>query len=404
MAKIRLRPIKATTKPRDDRDDYFYDKPGSLPGTLSIEPDATPPVILLFDYNQTALTCQQLATPEECFPYLDSDSVSWVDVQGLGSENILQRLGQVFKLHPLVLEDIVNVPQRPKVEEYEDQLVIIARMVIPKESGYGFYSEQVSFVLGEHYLLTVQEEPEHDCFEQVRMRIRQNKGVLRKQKADYLAYTLIDAIIDGFFPVLEAYGEYIEDLEEEVVTNPTRQTLQKIYRVRRELLTLRRAIWPQRDAINSLIRDGNELITDHVHIYLRDCYDHAVQVLDMVETYRELTSGLMDVYLSAVSNRMNEIMKLLTVISSIFIPLTFIAGVYGMNFNTEKSPWNMPELNWYWGYPLCLAAMAAIAFGLIYFFWRRGWFENFSTIQDEETEANIQKSAIATPRSKRRRG
>ena len=403
MAKIRLRPIKATTKPRDDRDDYFYDKPGSLPGTLSIEPDATPPVILLFDYNQTALTCQQLATPEECFPYLDSDSVSWVDVQGLGSENILQRLGQVFKLHPLVLEDIVNVPQRPKVEEYEDQLVVIARMVIPKESGYGFYSEQVSFVLGEHYLLTVQEEPEHDCFEQVRMRIRQNKGVLRKQKADYLAYTLIDAIIDGFFPVLEAYGEYIEDLEEEVVTNPTRQTLQKIYRVRRELLTLRRAIWPQRDAINSLIRDGNELITDHVHIYLRDCYDHAVQVLDMVETYRELTSGLMDVYLSAVSNRMNEIMKLLTVISSIFIPLTFIAGVYGMNFNTEKSPLNMPELNWYWGYPLCLAAMAAIAFGLIYFFWRRGWFENFSTIQDEETEANIHKPAIATPRSKRRR-
>ena len=404
MAKIRLRPIKATTKPRDDRDDYFYDKPGSLPGTLSIEPDATPPVILLFDYNQTALTCQQLATPEECFPYLDSDSVSWVDVQGLGSENILQRLGQVFKLHPLVLEDIVNVPQRPKVEEYEDQLVVIARMVIPKESGYGFYSEQVSFVLGEHYLLTVQEEPEHDCFEQVRMRIRQNKGVLRKQKADYLAYTLIDAIIDGFFPVLEAYGEYIEDLEEEVVTNPTRQTLQKIYRVRRELLTLRRAIWPQRDAINSLIRDGNELITDHVHIYLRDCYDHAVQVLDMVETYRELTSGLMDVYLSAVSNRMNEIMKLLTVISSIFIPLTFIAGVYGMNFNTEKSPWNMPELNWYWGYPLCLAAMAAIAFGLVYFFWRRGWFENFSTIQDEETEANIHKSAIATPRFRRRRG
>ena len=404
MAKIRLRPIKATTKPRDDRDDYFYDQPGSLPGTLSIEADATPPVILLFDYNQTALTCQELATPEECLPYLDTDSVSWVDVQGLGSENILQRLGQVFKLHPLVLEDIVNVPQRPKVEEYEDQLVIIARMVIPKESGVGFYSEQVSFVLGEHYLLTVQEEPEHDCFEQVRMRIRHNKGILRKQKADYLVYTLIDAIIDGFFPVLEAYGEYIEDLEEEVITNPTRQTLQKIYRVRRELLTLRRAIWPQRDAINSLIRDGNELITDHVHIYLRDCYDHAVQVLDMVETYRELTSGLMDVYLSAVSNRMNEIMKLLTVISSIFIPLTFIAGVYGMNFNTEKSPWNMPELNWYWGYPLCLAAMAAIAFGLVYFFWRRGWFENFSTIQDEETEANIHKSAIATPRFRRRRG
>lgn len=397
MAKRRFPFVKVTTKPRSDRDEYFYEQPG-IPGTLSIDVDAAPPVIFLFDYNATALTCQQLATPEESLPYLDTDSVSWVDVQGLGSEKIWQQLGQVFKLHPLVLEDIVNVPQRPKVEEYEDQLVIIARMVIPKESGYGFYSEQVSFVLGKHYLLTVQEESKHDCFEQVRMRIRHNKGNLRKQGADYLAYTLIDSIIDGFFPVLEAYGEYIEDLESEVVTNPTRQTLQKIYRVRRELLTLRRAIWPQRDAINSLIRDDKELITDHVHIYLRDCYDHAVQVLDMVETYRELTSGLMDVYLSAVGNKMNEIMKLLTVISSIFIPLTFIAGVYGMNFNTEKSPLNMPELSWYWGYPLCLASMVAIAAGLVYFFWRRGWFENFSTIQDQESETNIGKRSKRSPR------
>lgn len=394
MTKIHFRPFKKTTRPRED---YFYDEPGSLPGTLSIEADATPPVIILIDYNETNVTRKQLATPEECLSYLDTDSVSWVDVQGLGSENILQRIGQVFKLHPLLLEDVVNVPQRPKVEEYEDQLVIITRMVLPKESGFGFYSEQVSFVLGEHYLLTVQEEPEHDCFEQVRLRIRNNKGTLRKQKADYLAYTLIDSIIDGFFPVLEDYGEHIEDLEEEVVTNPTRQTLEKIYRVRRELLTLRRAIWPQRDAINSLIRDGNEIISDHVRVYLRDCYDHAVQVLDMVETYRELASGLMDVYLSAVGNKMNEIMKLLTVISSIFIPLTFIAGVYGMNFNTEKSPLNMPELNWYWGYPLCWATMIAIAGGLIYFFWRRGWFENFSTITDDASETNIRKTSITTP-------
>lgn len=400
MTKIHFRPFKKTTRPRED---YFYDKPGSLPGTLSIQPDATPPDIILIDYNQTNATRKQLATPEECLPYLDTDSVSWVDVQGLGSENILQRLGEVFKLHPLILEDVVNVPQRPKVEEYEDQLVIITRMVLPKESGFGFYSEQVSFVLGQHYLLTVQEEPEHDCFEQVRIRIHNNKGTLRKQGADYLAYTLIDSIIDGFFPVLEDYGEHIEDLEEEVVTNPTRQTLEKIYRVRRELLTLRRAIWPQRDAINSLIRDGSDIISDHVRVYLRDCYDHAVQVLDMVETYRELASGLMDVYLSAVGNRMNEIMKLLTVISSIFIPLTFVAGIYGMNFNTEKSPLNMPELNWYWGYPLCLASMAAIAAGLIYFFWRRGWFENFSTITDDASQTNISKTTITTPRSSIRR-
>ena len=398
--KIRLRPSRTVTKPDVD---FFYEKPGSPPGTLSIEADAAPPKIILFDYNQYNATRKQVATPEECTPYLDTESVSWVDVQGLGSEDILQRLGRVFKLHPLILEDVVNVPQRPKVEDYEDQLVIISRMVVPKNGAPGFHSEQVSFVLGKHYLLTVQEEAKHDCLDHVRERLRNPKSTIRKQKADYLAYTLLDAIIDGFFPVLEAYGELIEDLEEEVVVNPTRQTLHKIYGIRRELLSLRRAIWPQRDAINSLIRDDSELISEHVKVYLRDCYDHAVQVLDMVETYRELTSGLMDVYLSAVGNRMNEVMKLLTVISTIFIPLTFVAGIYGMNFNTEISPWNMPELNWYWGYPLCLAVMAVIAAGLIVFFWRRGWFENFSTTKDDPSAATSDKTAGNKPRSRQGR-
>ena len=397
MIKLRHRPSKTVTKTDID---FFYEKPGSPPGTLSIEADATPPKIILIDYNETNYIRNEVETPEECIPYLDTESVSWVDVQGLGNEDILKRLGRVFNLHPLVLEDVVNVPQRPKVEDYEDQLVIIARMVLPNNEAIGFHSEQVSLVLGKHYLLTVQEEPEHDCFEHVRERIRNTKSILRKQNADYLAYTLLDAIIDGFFPVLEAYGEQIEDLEEEVVANPTRQTLHKIYLVRRELLTLRRAIWPQRDAINSLIRDDTDLISDHVQVYLRDCYDHAIQVIDMVETYRELASGLMDVYLSAVGNRMNEVMKFLTVISTIFIPLTFVAGIYGMNFNTEISPLNMPELNWYWGYPICLAAMAAIAAGLIYFFWRRGWFENFSTIGDDSSAANNGSTAADTPRSR----
>jgi len=394
----RSRIANSLTKPRVD---YFHEQPGSLPGTLNIEADAPLPQIELIDYKDSDYTYQQIATPEDLIPHLDSESVSWVDVEGLGSEDILQRIGKVFDLHPLILEDIVNVPQRPKVEDYEDQLIIIARMVLPKEGNAGFHSEQVSFVLGKHYLLTVQEEAHYDCFNQVRSRICNNKGMLRKHQADYLAYTLLDAIIDGFFPVLEDYGELIEELEEEVVANPTRKTLEKIYRIRRELLTLRRAIWPQRDAINSLIRDDSELISEHVRIYLRDCYDHAVQVMDMVETYRELTSGLMDVYLSAVSNRMNEIMKLLTVISSIFIPLTFVAGIYGMNFNTEKSPWNMPELNWYWGYPACLVFMGAIAGGLVTFFWRRGWFENFSTIQDDYAGDNS--SNIGTSKRLRQR-
>lgn len=361
----------------------FYHEPGTQPGTIIVDENAEQPIIFLIDYNQTELIRKQISYPEECLNYLDTESVSWVDVQGLGSKDILHRLGQTFDLHPLILEDIVNMVERPKIEDYEEQLVIIAHMVVPNHNNGSFYSEQVSLVLGKYYVLTVQEEPEHDCFDGVRMRINKNKGIIRRQNSDYLAYSLLDAIIDGFFPVLELYGERIDDLEEEVIVNPSQKTLQKIYQIRRELLQLRRAIWPQRDAINSLIRDGSELISDDVRIYLRDCYDHAVQVMDIVETYRELVAGLMDVYLSAISNKMNEIMKMLTVVSSIFIPLTFIAGVYGMNFNTEKSPHNMPELNWYWGYPLCLGAMALIAISLIYFFWRRGWLTNSVNFQED---------------------
>lgn len=360
--------------------DYFHDAPGTMPGTLAIEPNAPHPVIFLIDYCDDNAVRIKIDQPEDCAPHLDTESVSWVDVQGLGSEDVLLRLGKVFDLHPLMLEDVVNVPQRPKVEEYPDQLLLIVRMATLKEDGRSFTSEQVSFILGKNHLLTVQEEPEYDCFGPVRDRIRTNRGIIRCQKVDYLAYSLIDAIIDGFFPVLEAYGEIIEALEEEVVSNPNRQTLQKIHDLKRELLGLRRAVWPQRDAINSLIRDGNPLISPEVRIYLRDCYDHIVQVLDMIETYRELASSLMDIYVSSVGNKMNEVMKVLTIISTIFIPLTFIAGVYGMNFDTNQ-PGNMPELEQPYAYVICWAVMIAIAAGLIFFFQRRGWFDNFSGIK-----------------------
>jgi magnesium transporter len=384
MPPIVLEPVAPAAanaaEPVDSYIDYFVDQPGAMPGTLRIEADAPAPSLVLIDYGEEHAMRLQLETPEASIPYLDTASVSWLDVQGLGDEDILRRLGQVFRLHPIVLEDIVNVPQRPKVEDYDDQLLIIARMVNPKERGTGFYSEQVSFILGENYLMTVQEEPERDCFSPVRQRIKTAKGNIRKQKADYLTYALLDSVIDGFFPVLESYGEQIEELENEVVMNPTRQTLEKIHQVRRELLSLRRAIWPQRDAINSLIRDGSNLISDDVQIYLRDCYDHTIQVLDMVETYRELSSSLMDVYLSSVGNKMNEIMKLLTVISTIFIPLTFVAGVYGMNFNPEVSPWNMPELNWSWGYPAFWVVIFLITSSLVYYFWRKGWFDNVTSL------------------------
>jgi magnesium transporter len=384
MVKIRLKRSRGQNLlPEAEKPDleYSYPKAGDIPGTLDLEPDAAPPEIILIDYNESNAERFTLTSPQECAAYLNTTSVSWVDVLGLGNHETWRELGNVFQLHPLVQEDVVNVPQRPKVEEYDDQLVLITLMVILQSNRQGFHREQVSLILGKNYLLTVQEEPERDCFDVVRDRIRLNKGIIRKQGADYLAYTLIDSIIDGFFPVLEAFGEQIEDLEDEVVANPSPQTLDKIYRIKRQLLNLRRAVWPQRDAINSLIRDGNDLISDEVRIYLRDCYDHTIQVIDMVETYRELTSGLTDVYLSSISNRMNEVMKLLTVISSIFIPLTFIAGIYGMNFNTEKSRWNMPELNWSYGYLFCLGLMGIIAGGLVFFFWKRGWFSNFSTIR-----------------------
>ncbi len=354
----------------------FYDfnepEPGSPPGTLIIDEDASIPNIFLIDYNAEEALGIQLGTPEDCIPYLDSQSVSWVDVQGLGSEDVLKRLGNVFSLHELVLEDIVNIPQRPKVESFEDQELIILHMVTSRDDGIGFYDEQVSLILGKNYILTVQEEPETDVFEPVRQRIHRNRGVIRSQKSDYLAYALIDAIVDGFFPVLEDYGERLEDLQDEVVENPTRQTLDKIHKIKRELLLLRRAIWPQRDAISSLIREESPLINKEVRVFLRDCYDHTVQVMDMVETYRELAANLMDIYLSSLSNSTNEIMRFLTVISTVFIPLTFVSGVYGMNFDTDI-PGNMPELKMPLGYPLFWVLITSISGGLLFFFWKKGW-------------------------------
>jgi len=357
----------------EDFDAYAYNEPGSPPGTLEIDEDASVPNIFLIDYSPTSAVGVKLATPEECTKHLDTQSVSWVDVQGLGSEDVLLRLGKVFNLHPLVLEDVVNIPQRPKFEDYEDHELIIMHMVTPRKNGKGFIREQVSLILGENYLLTVQEEPERDCFEPVRERIRRDKTVIRQHGPDYLAYALIDAVVDGYFPVLEDYGERLEDLENKVVDKPTPRTLSKVHKIKRELLQLRRAIWPLRDAISALIRDDSTLISNEIRLYMRDCYDHTVQVIDMVETYRELSSNLMDVYLSSISNRTNEIMRVLTIISTIFIPLTFIAGVYGMNFDRAASPMNMPELGSPYGYVTVMAAMLIIASLQVYYFYKKGW-------------------------------
>ena len=363
--------------------DYFYDEPGTLPGTLDLDPDAPPPEMILIDYTESKATRLTIQTPEECIPHLESDSVSWLNVNGLGNLDTWERMAKVFQLHPIALEDLVNMPQRPKVVQYEELLVIIAWMISLKPDSEELGREQISIVMGKNYLISVQEDPTEDCLKPVRDRIRHNQGIIRKQQVDYLAYSLLDTIIDGFFPVLEEYGERIETLEDQVVFNPSPHTLKKIYKIRRELLTLRRAVWSQRDAINVLIKTAADFVSPEVRVYLQDCYDHTIQVRDIVETYRELSSGLMDIYLSSMSNKMNEVMKLLTIISTIFIPLTFIVGVYGMNFNPDSSPLNMPELNWYYGYPAFWGVTVMIAASLVYFFWKRGWFENFAKTIDK---------------------
>ncbi len=367
-----LNPEELQKEEESDYFDYFFDEPGSEPGKLNIEPDAKPSRIVLIDYDGSHAIRKVDVTPKALTPYLGTNTISWMDVQGLGSERVLKQIGDIFKLHPLLLEDVVNVPQRPKLEDYNEQLVLIVQMVRPNANEVGFESEQVSFVLGNKYLLTFQEEEIEDCFDIVRERIRANQGKVRQQEADYLMYLLLDSIIDGYFPVLEDYGDRIEDIEDELAMSPNTNQLKEIYVIRRELLALRRAIWPLRNVTNMLVRGESSLISSEAQIYFRDCYDHVIQILDIVETYRELASSLMDAYLSSMSNKMNEVMQVLTVVSTIFIPLTFIAGVYGMNFEY------MPELKTRWGYFGCLGLMAAIAGGLIFFFWRRGWFKPFA--------------------------
>ena len=347
--------------------------PGSMPGTLVIA-DGPAPKIYLIDYGTTTLTEKELTSADEIVPYLqdEHDSITWIDVRGIRDRATFERIGEIFEIHPLALEDMVNVPQRPHADAYPAQQVVIARMVQLCPKGVTVQTEQLAVVFGKGFVLTVQEESERDCLDPVRERIRRGKGPIRAVGADYLAYALIDAVIDGFYPVLEVYGERLEELELEAA-QATRTMSKQIHELKRELLTVRRAIWPQRDMVNALLRDESPHVTKETRLYLRDTYDHAVQVMDMTETFREIASGLMDLYLSGVSNRMNEVMKVLTIISTIFLPITFIAGIYGMNFDPEASPYNMPELKWAYGYPAALLLMALSVIGLLYYYRRKGW-------------------------------
>lgn len=347
---------------------------GASPGTLVVPAGAERPVIHVYDYGPDRLQEREIDDVEELVPYASPSSTTWVDVQGLGDETMLRRVGQIFGLHPLALEDAVNVPQRPKTEAYDRHQLFITRMVRCRED-HGYDAEQVSLFIGRGYLLTLQEK-QGDIFDPVRRRLRSGQGLMRTSGPDYLAYALIDTVVDGYYPVLEALGDLLEELEEVAFSRPGPAVLHRIHGVRRELLGLRRAIWPQREAINTLVRDDNTLVSPTVRTYLRDAHDHAMQIVDVIETYRELAASLMDLYLSGVSQRTNDVMKVLTIMASVFIPLTFIAGVYGMNFQY------MPELHRRWGYPVVWLVMVLTAGMMLWTFRRRGWIGGKDTRTD----------------------
>jgi len=328
--------------------------------------------IQVIAYNSDDVKEFTIRTVDELDDELGSGyAVLWLNVVGLGDHHCMEQIAKRFNLHPLALEDVVHLGQRPKVDEYENFLFAVIRM--PHENPDRLVTEQVSIFLGEGFVITFQEY-EGDCLEEVRKRIRTGGIRLRDGGPDYLTYAIIDAVIDHHFPALEEYGDRLEQIEDNVLAKSSENQLNEIHTIKRDLITLRRVIWPLRDALNTTIRDSHKLIKPETTVYLRDCYDHAVQLMDLVESGRELCSDLISLYLTQVNNRMNEVMKVLTIIATIFIPLTFIVGLYGMNFD-RKSPWNMPELGWHYGYPLSLAIMVITAVGLVWFMARKGWIE-----------------------------
>jgi len=345
--------------------------PGAAPGVVKVDPSSPQPVIQVMAFGSNDLREIQVADPAEIVELREKWPIVWVNVDGLGDARTISRLGEIFGLHRLALEDVVNVHQRAKVEDYSDHLFIVARMATWKGR---LETEQVSLFLGANFVVTFQESLPGDSFDPVRARLRQVAGAIRSAGADYLAYALLDAVIDGYFPLLEHYGERLDELEDEILAGVDHETsIAKVHQIKRELRFLRRMVWPHREAIHSLTRDTTPLVSPETRLYLRDCYDHTIQIIDLLETDRELGADLSDLYLSHLSQRTNEVVKVLTIITTIFIPLSFIAGVYGMNFDSDSSPWNMPELRSYWGYPATLLVMALATVGLLILFRRKGW-------------------------------
>jgi len=343
-------------------------KAGLPPGTLVHigEKKAETSKITIMDYDEAHFQEKETKTIEECLLFKDKPTVTWINIDGLHQVEILERLGECYGLHPLVLEDILDTDQRPKMEDYGEYLFIVLRMLNYNDKSSEIEAEQISLILGTNFVLSFQEK-EGDTFNPIRERIRNSKGRIRRMGADYLSYSLLDSIVDNYFIILEKLGEKIEFLEDELVTRPTPETLQIIHHLKREMIYLRKAVWPLREVIGSLERGEPPLVKETIRVYLRDVYDHTIQVIDTIETFRDMVSGMLDIYLSSISNRLNAVMKVLTIIATIFMPLTFLAGIYGMNFKY------MPELEWRWSYPVVWLIMVGIGVSMLLYFRKKKW-------------------------------
>ncbi len=349
-------------------------KVGLAPGTLVHvgEKKAERVVVRAWAYNKSELIEKELETVEECLVFKDMPDLNvWINVDGLDRVEVIEKLGNCFGIHPLTLEDILNTGQRPKMEDYDSYIYTVLKMMLLSKNGEEDLEEiivdQVSIILGPNFLLSFQER-NGDVFGPIRERLRKPDSRIRKSGVDYLAYSLTDAIIDYYFVILENFGEKVEDLEEELISNPRPETLHTIQRYKRDMILLRKSVWPLREMINGMQKLESGLIKESTQVYLRDVYDHSIQVIDSIEAFRDILSSMLDVYLSSVSNKMNDIMKVLTIIATIFIPLTFIAGVYGMNFEY------MPELRWHWGYPAVMTFMILIGIFMFAYFKNKKWF------------------------------
>ncbi len=328
--------------------------------------------VLLTEYDPVTFREIEGASLEECLLSVERSELTWIDIKGLHEVEIIEKLGLGLNIHPLIIEDILNTHQRPKVDHFDDYIYIVVRFHDFDEKTKKLEADQISLLVGNGYVITFQEK-ESSLFTAVRKRMKNDKGRIRKKGADYLAYALLDDIVDSYFGVLENMGDAIEDIEESLANDPLKETIHSIHSLKREAITLRKSLWPLREIVGSLLREDSRIFGESMDIFLRDLHDHTIQVIETVETYRDIISGMIDIYLSSVSNRMNEVMKVLTIFAAIFIPLTFIAGIYGMNFNSEKSPFNMPELNWYFGYPLALGLMVTVGVVMLLFFRRKKW-------------------------------